>query len=417
MAEKELPCIGEERPIKIYAPWFDNYNASTHYRIKLPFQELSRQRRVSLALDLGLVKDQTYRGVALAGADIDLYYALLHDGVLQQCLDPEATPVIFSHDDDLEYITPYNGAFCKMGTRDENGRLLEPGDSLCTTSDGSPLWVDKCISSQGVFDIERNLRQLDQYKAIVATAAGVMASREPLAERFRSYGSQNVYVYPNCLDFTEYSQIPTNYPDEVRILWQGSAAHYEDWQPVRDTFVKVLDRNPKVKFIYWGTDFPWVTRGVRPEQLERISWLPYEAYITRLCTIGHDINFAPLSAATFAESKSAIKFYESSAIPDHPAATIASNFGPYRDEIIHAETGLLYNDLDELEEMLQGLIDDAALRKTLAANAADWVHENRDVKDHVGPLAEWVEEIHARDQECRPKKPRLAVVDSAESSD
>ena len=108
--------------------------------------------------------------------------------------------------------------------------------------------------------------------------------------------------------------------------------------------------------------------------------------------IGHDISLAPLSANVFNNCRSAIKFYEASVLKN-PAATLAQNTGPYKDEIIDGETALLFDTPEDFETQLSLLIEDATERKRLAANAKDWVSENRDAMKRVPEVVAYWEEL------------------------
>jgi hypothetical protein len=101
----------------------------------------------------------------------------------------------------------------------------------------------------------------------------------------------------------------------------------------------------------------------------------------------------------FNRCRSAIKFYES-AVLKKPVACLAQNTGAYKAEIQDGETGLLFNDPDEFESQLSLLIEDTVERKRLAANAKDWVAENRDARKLVpGWVAYWQELRETRKRE------------------
>jgi hypothetical protein len=106
----------------------------------------------------------------------------------------------------------------------------------------------------------------------------------------------------------------------------------------------------------------------------------------------------------FNRGRSAIKFYEASVLK-HPAATLAESTGPYQDEILHRETGLLWNGPDDFETKLSELIEGAALRKRLGANAKDWVNEKRDAFKHVPAWFSWLEELRTKIERDQPRMP------------
>jgi hypothetical protein len=85
-----------------------------------------------------------------------------------------------------------------------------------------------------------------------------------------------------------------------------------------------------------------------------------------------------------------------------PAATLAQNTAAYKDELKDGETGLLFNTPEEFESQLSRLIEDTKLRKTLAANAKDWVSENRDAMKEVPKMVSWWMQLREEKQKEQP---------------
>jgi len=100
--------------------------------------------------------------------------------------------------------------------------------------------------------------------------------------------------------------------------------------------------------------------------------------------------------------KSAIKFYEPAALPK-PKPILAANVPPYGDEIIHGETGMLYNDLESFMSGIDTLVRDTKARNRMAASAKDWIKENRDAYETVPPYVEWLTDTIGRFQERKRK--------------
>jgi glycosyltransferase involved in cell wall biosynthesis len=65
----------------------------------------------------------------------------------------------------------------------------------------------------------------------------------------------------------------------------------------------------------------------------------------------------------------------------------------YEASIQEGKTGLLYRSPTEFEEKLRALLDDAALRRRLAAAAYAWVKENRLLCRHYRQRYEWYMEM------------------------
>jgi glycosyltransferase involved in cell wall biosynthesis len=169
-------------------------------------------------------------------------------------------------------------------------------------------------------------------------------------------------------------------------------SHYPDWYPLRYAVKAVVDKYPHVKFVIWGTKFDWITTVIPENQLEYHEWTDYAAYKMKRSIMDCDINLAPLVDAPFNWCKSGIKFYEASIGP-RPEATLAANVQPYSLEIEDGKTGLLYNSPEEFAQKLGLLIENATLRKNLAAGAKKWVEANRTPDATIPGLAEFYEEL------------------------
>lgn len=384
-------------PVRVYVPWYGKQSWVYKYRISQPMEMGLRQRSCEFLVDTGGTHSEEARMQVMGGSDILFFHQINLDWILELCLAEPRPAIITSSDDHVEMIEPFNPGFHHTGTHNLTGKRLEPGDSVWWIPDGThtPIWEDmKSYENDGkryVFDIARNHAQLDMLKAIARESDGSVLSTEPLAAIYRGYGAKNVYVYPNSLDFTLYPQIDLQpHPQEVRILWTGGGSHYIDLYTIKDPLGRILKKYPQAKLIIFGQDFPILKKWFENANIEQIGWIDPDAYTYRLSTIGHDINLCALRPTPFAECKSAIKFYESAAICN-PAATLGANFGPYQ-EIIDGETGFKYTSPEEFEWKLSELIENETLRKQLAVNAQEWVHNYRDVRFTTPPYIDWLRE-------------------------
>lgn len=395
-----------------------SYNASTYYRLEVP---------LSTAEDMGLgvypiidtldpdIPTQN-RITAFYESDICVFYqpvgeALIHN--IQQA--HEMIPckrgdkwkwppsIVLDTDDNLFDVSPLNGAYQSLGTRAPDGTELKTGEEVgIVNADGSKqrLWKD---GEQG-FDLGANREKLDVYRKLLSIADGVTCST-PRTQAYveRESTQKNTFVSPNCIRLDHYDPIElAPHPGKIRILWQGSPTHYEDWYPLRDALGYLTRKYPEIEWVIWGALYPWVLELIPNDRYRFIKWVPYAQYKLRLCTIGHDINLAPLQPTRFNLCRSAIKWYESSILKD-PAATLAEDTGPYHDEIQDGETGLLYRTPEEFIEKLSLLIENEQERRRIAGNAKDWVHQNRDAFKVVPKLIDYYREL--RDAK-RAEKPQ-----------
>lgn len=312
---------------------------------------------------------------------------------------------IVDTDDDLFNVSPLNWAFKDLGIKDGNGQLLHPSSDPTKATqieyfDGDGNVIARWKDGEGGFSIYDNITKLENYRSL-CQAAGIMTCSSPVTEAYakREMGKKlKTFVNPNGVRFDHYQDVALAPHKEIRIMWQGSNTHYEDIFFVHKVLARVAKKYPEAKFIFWGHDFGALTAEIPREQFEYIPWMSYDKYHLRLVTVGPDINLCPLMPSPFGSSRSAIKFYEGSLLHD-PAATIAQKTGAYAAEIQHEKTGLLYETEAEFEEHLCRLIEDEKTRRELAANAKDWVHQERDAFKLAPKLFEFFEQVRDEKRE------------------
>jgi len=391
---------------------FEKINAQKYYRILAPSDAMYR-----LGLANVFRADQANQDELpnlMCGSDIVQVWGAIDEGTLATAKawqeakpikrgNKYLTPAVFvmDMDDAIEHVYPFNEVFAVYGIRDWDGSFLEPGDKVQKElNDGSymTIWEDK--KTKGVegktFDIERNIETITRHYDIAKAAGGITVSTPALKELFEYQGCENVYVYPNSV-VPEDHYFPTLAPHEgVRIFWEGGASHMESWWPIRHAFVNFMKTHPQCKFVAFGQHFAWMDE-IPKAQFEHHGWVHYEAYKIHRACMDADINLCPLFDHPFTRAKSAIRFYEASLGPK-PEATLAANVGPYK-EIQHGKTGLLYSTPEEFVEQLEGLVQNADLRKDLGAGAKDWVLANRTVNATVPGLISFYKELKAKQRQ------------------
>lgn len=401
--------------LALYSAAHGPMTANAYYRIEAPFKAAEALGMAETYIDGQShydLNDKELRLLMAAGADVQIYYLCANKHLNKNLrtlskLKPELVEgkwmvppaVVFDADDNIDWVSPFSQTWLRLGTRNFNGELVPPGGAIMMKSQTPgvpdlPLWEDGRQYGHLKLDIEQNRETVGHAHELAQMSHGVTVPVEPLAEYYRNeLGCKNVYVYPNSLFFPDIPQTElAEHPDEVRILWQGGAAHFEDWLPLRGVLEKVSKKYPHVKWIIWGSWFKAVHDELPLDRTVRLEWTRFDQYFSRLTTIGHDISLAPLVDTPFTRCKSAIKFYEAAAL-SHPAVTLAADLPPYRGEIQHNETGLLYKDAEEFYSMLAYLIEDATARKRMAANAKDWVHQHRDAVKNVPGLLDFYRSI------------------------
>nr|WP_228056388.1 methyltransferase domain-containing protein [Microcoleus sp. LEGE 07076] len=229
----------------------------------------------------------------------------------------------------------------------------------------------------------------------------VQTTTEPLAKMLRHY-NPNVAVFPNQLAYLPPQRI---YPtaDAVTIFF-GALNREKDWQPILAALNRVLAAHKhriRVKVIHDSRFFE--SLEIKHKELE--PFCTYERYQEIMYSC--DIALLPLVDNPVNEMKSDLKFIECAA---RGVAVLASPT-VYEDSIVEGETGLIYRSEKEFEIKLNSLIDDTSMRQEIAANAYEWVRDNRLLCGHYRQRRDWYlqmrDELPRLNAELRGRLPEL----------
>lgn len=426
------------RELQVYSYVPHAWHASFYYRILVPFdtaRDLGIKLRLNIDRNDGSMSPDE-RVTRFCESDVVLFYQPVGEGVehnsrIAKSILPSKRngewkyppTLIVETDDNLFDVSPYNQAYRHLGVRDGFGKLLQKGHLIGDIQGGRRrlLWHDEPCNEncdpQAVkdgrppncgkgMDIHRNQQNITNFRNLIEMADCVTCTTPRVKEAvLDNTDARRVEVFPNLVRFDHYEQVHLHEePGKVKILWQGGASHYEDWMPLREALGKITRMYPQVEWLIWGQMYDWVTELIPPDRFRFINWCDYREYKLRLVTMGHDINLAPLADTRFNRCRSAIKFYEGSVLRK-PAATLAQRTGPYADEIVDGETGLLFDHPHDFVDKLSLLIENETKRKELAANAKDWVSENRDAMKCVPRWAHMIEELRASVERTHPRMP------------
>jgi glycosyltransferase involved in cell wall biosynthesis len=131
----------------------------------------------------------------------------------------------------------------------------------------------------------------------------------------------------------------------------------------------------------------------------------YDRYhaILRTC----DVAILPLNPTRFNGMKSDLKFIECAG---HGVTVLASPT-VYGQSIVDGKTGYIYNSVEEFETKLHEIVGNTQLRRQIAANAYEWVRDNRLLSQHYRQRHEWYLEMRDRlpelNEALRSRLPQL----------
>lgn len=400
----------------LFGTYLGEPSACYHYRIMTPFRSLYNLGKANVFIDRGRLDDESTKACMLNADIVQIFSSggRLLNGMISviknmrpgRSSDGEKVifppSVVYDIDDNMDWVHPFNEAFVRLGTRAYDGTLLKPGDSLTGMfEDGQErvIWEDKVTrSGNTLFDIQENINRVKGMHDTARMADGVTVPSEHLAKYYReTHKCQNVFVYPNSVDPSDYPKAHLMPHEGVRILWQGGGSHMPDWYPLRDAVRTIALKYPQVKFVIWGSAFRWIHDNIPSEQVEFVDWMDYPAYKPMRVLIDADINLCPLVDNEFNRSKSAIKWYES-IMPFTPEATLAAKVPPYSEEMTDGENSLLYETPQDFVEKLSALIESVELRKRLGGAAREWVLANRAADKTAPKLFEFYQSLRVRKQ-------------------
>lgn len=270
------------------------------------------------------------RGERIAGFDVLHVYRAHEDEVLRivRAAQQANMTVIYDNDDDMRAVPRNNSAH----------------------------------KDYGGFKGDRALRQI---RRLVQTADLSIASSEPIAERFRSYGAEHVQVIENYVpDAALTASAPSN-GDQVVVGWLAGNEHHVDMErlPLRDAFVRLLEAYPQLVIETVG-----VSMGLPHERYRNDPHVDFFALPPKLAQF--DIGLAPIADIPFNHARSNIKVKEY-AVLGRP--WLASPVGPYA-SLGEREGGRLVPD-DGWFEAIGRLVEKPRERRKLAKRARKWGRE------------------------------------------
>ena len=337
-------------------------SACNHYRILQPLYKLQQHKLADiLTIHQGNSSDLDFVVQKIMEADIVMFQRPQDDRWFDfiKTAQKHGKIIVVDYDDHPFLVSPLNPAYRHYGTSEVNYKW--PDGSI------KPLWKD----GEREFYLEQNITRQNYFVAAFKKADMVSTTTPILQDIFLKLNKNSV-VLPNLIDFDLFPQLEC-IKKEIRIGWQGGVSHYEDLYMVVPAIKKILEKYDNVKFVFLGdARFYNLFKDMPKNKFEWHGWVKHEAYPLKLVTLNLDIGICPLVDNEFNRNKSAIKFFEYSAIK---IPTIASNIPPYFPVMNSGKDGLLISD-DKWYEAMEELILDKKKRDYLAKNAYENVFEN-----------------------------------------
>jgi glycosyltransferase involved in cell wall biosynthesis len=208
--------------------------------------------------------------------------------------------------------------------------------------------------------------------ANLALSDVVTCCSEPLAEVLREY-AVDVRVVPNGLP-AQYLSVPRDYEAVGRPLyvgWAGSGSTVAELPLAARALSRIADyRRPGGVMVRLVGITPEqaMQRGLKGTRVGALGWVPQPEQYLRDVVSEFDVWVAPYRDIAFNRAKFATKALEAGflGIP-----LVASGIGPYRDAVVHGETGFLVPPGQEhlFGRYVKRLVDDAGLRQRMGLAA------------------------------------------------
>lgn len=194
----------------------------------------------------------------------------------------------------------------------------------------------------------------------------------PELKRLYGHLNDNCEVFPNQI---------LNVPPEktlkkdkgIIIGWGGSHGHLEDIAEIADPLIKWIITRPNVSLHLMCSEPIWKLFDSLPQHKKR--WIlpgSLDDYYNFLG--GIDIGIAPLKDAAFNRSRSDVKFLEYAVSEVVP---VMAHLEPYLDSVNVGKTGFLFKNTVELINILNQLIEDTSLARSIAKEARQYVIRER----------------------------------------
>jgi hypothetical protein len=219
------------------------------------------------------------------------------------------------------------------------------------------------------------ISETDLYLQVLACSDAAVLSTQPLARAAES-ACARVFVLANALDpaMEEAAEAAmamgtsSQRDGTTRFLFaSGTPSHHRDLAIAARGMARVFARHPSPRLVILGHFDPRSCGDLQP-LADRIDWWPAVPFQQLLATVARcDVNLCPLETANpFCESKSAVRWLTAACVG---LPSIVSPSEPLREAVVAGVTGLLACGVDDWEQALEVLLEDATGRKAMGQAA------------------------------------------------
>ena len=205
----------------------------------------------------------------------------------------------------------------------------------------------------------RTRRLLDQL------CSEIWVSTPELANRYARFSPR--LLEPNYVESKSAGEEKSVY------FYHGTWAHRREIEWLVPVVRQVQEAIPGAWFEIMGTDrVRRLYRGI--PRVRVVHPMPWKDYLAYAGTVKYQVGLAPCFDTEFNRARSHSKVFDITRVG---AAGIYSNLTPYREKVIHDETGYLCaNEPDSWVAAITRLLSDRELRTSLYLKAKDWCKES-----------------------------------------
>jgi len=232
-------------------------------------------------------------------------------------------------------------------------------------------------------------------------------STMPLKRSFGYKLGKPTFVMPNLIDMDLARHRVVNDEDTIRIVWAGSASHYQDLKMIMPAIERILAEYKQVRFVSVGMKCDYMYEGKGESRklkkgFEYIEGSSFKEWNSLLGSTKADIAVVPLEDLKFNACKSNCRYLEWSVLK---VAGIYSQVYPYSETITHRIDGFKVpmfahnrvatkNTLDTWYNYLKALIESKDLRTEIGEEAFANVDKHYSLQNNISIWAENYEKLY-----------------------